>query len=540
MKRAAIYVRVSSENQGGKSSPEEQERDCRAVADAHGLDVVGVYRDIARYRVRGKMVEPSGTRTDRPGLVAMILAARRGEFDTIIAWKEDRLYRAMKSMIVVLDVVQECRLDVLLARETFDARMAPVKAWVAGMELESIRERMTMGVQARLRAGNANTGQDRYGYRREGGRIVVVEGEARWVRQIFAWYLEEVPMMEIRRRLIEAGAPQKGGSVARKMQWGRHVIQGIIQAGEDYAIGVKRMSRAGEVYELPVEPIITMETWERTVALRAKYKTWPAHNVRWDYLVQGLLTCDCGRRWRGRTTAWRAKGVERKTPTGTYYCTQMHPEMRSANCPRTVGKKLVDDLVWGQVTGVLDEPELLLRGARQHVEGLRARVDDLRREREKLELELERSGEERQWVITQARKGRITEMEMDEQLLAIRKHEIYLRRELKGRGAVADLAGLDDWETAARRYLGDVRAGLDCLHEAATGEDELRAQFELRRAVVKTLVERVTIDRERSITVVFKIDIPALLRSNNAGDESGGEGVSGLALVDGGGIYSRR
>ncbi len=61
-------------------------------------------------------------------------------------------------MLLVLDAIQDHKLNVILAKETFDPRMAPVKAWVAGMELESLKERMTMGVKARLRAGKANTG----------------------------------------------------------------------------------------------------------------------------------------------------------------------------------------------------------------------------------------------------------------------------------------------------------------------------------------------------------------------------------------------
>ena len=45
-KLAAIYVRTSSEQQGERVSPGEQERDCRLLAEQHGLTVVGVYRDI--------------------------------------------------------------------------------------------------------------------------------------------------------------------------------------------------------------------------------------------------------------------------------------------------------------------------------------------------------------------------------------------------------------------------------------------------------------------------------------------------------------
>jgi hypothetical protein len=63
-------------------------------------------------------------------------------------------------MLLVLETIQEHNLQILLARETFDRKLAPLKAWVAQMELEGMRERMTMGVKAR------------------------------WVRQVCEWYIQ--------------------------------------------------------------------------------------------------------------------------------------------------------------------------------------------------------------------------------------------------------------------------------------------------------------------------------------------------------------
>ena len=262
-KLAAIYVRTSSEQQGERVSPGEQERDCRLLAEQNGLTVVAVYRDIERYRTRQRLVEPSGKRTDRPALNAMLDDAVSGRFDTILAWKEDRLYRGLRAMLFVLDVVQEQKVTVMLARENFDPKMAPVKAWVAGMELDSLNERMTMGVKARLRAGKANTGQDRYGYKRIDEKIVVVEEEAKWIQKIFEWYNNRVPLMEIRQRLIEAGAAQKGSTRPRKVDWAITSIQGVLKAAYEYSHGIKIQTRDGEAFEIPVEPIISIKTYER-------------------------------------------------------------------------------------------------------------------------------------------------------------------------------------------------------------------------------------------------------------------------------------
>ena len=148
----------------------------------------------------------------------MLKDAAKGDFDVILAWREDRLYRGLRSMLLVLEAIRQYSITILLAKETFDPQIAPIRAWAAQMELESMQERMTMGVIARLKAGKANTGQDRYGYVRDGEQIHILEEEAKWVRQIFAWYIQKTPLMQIRKRLIAANAPQKGSSVYRQIQ----------------------------------------------------------------------------------------------------------------------------------------------------------------------------------------------------------------------------------------------------------------------------------------------------------------------------------
>ena len=64
-RKAVIYVRTSSESQAEKSSPAEQEADCRNLAAEKGLTIVRVYQDIEKYRVKNKLVEPSGSRSNR-------------------------------------------------------------------------------------------------------------------------------------------------------------------------------------------------------------------------------------------------------------------------------------------------------------------------------------------------------------------------------------------------------------------------------------------------------------------------------------------
>jgi DNA invertase Pin-like site-specific DNA recombinase len=536
--RAVIYVRTSSEHQGEKSSPAEQEADCRQLAAEKGLMVVNVYRDIEKYRIRSKLVEPSGTRSDRPGLLAMLKDAARGEVDIILAWREDRLYRGMRSMLLVLETIQEHKISVLLARETFDPKIAPLRAWVAQMELDGMKERMTMGVKARLKAGKANTGQDRYGYQRIDEQIIVVEEEAKWVRQIFEWYLEDICLMDIRERLIAANAPQKGCSIPRRIRWARSSIQAVLKAAKEYAYGIKIQSRKGEMFEIPVDPIIDVATYDRFVEMRAKNKTYPARHLDYDYLIGGVLYCACGQKWGARTQKSRKNrhGVvtPRKTLTGMYYCRQNHKDHVSPECPRHIGAKRADAQAWQKICDAVGKPQYLLAQARKLVEQLRASADTLHEDRARIEKEIEALTTERQWLITQARKGNITAADMEYQLGAMTLQEVSLKREVSSLGQAININALNDWEAKLNEYLADLRAGIEELKNAAPQDGEERhSLFLLKKQMVDTLVERVTINKNREIKVEIRLNLLAIL------DEDAGSDSTSAAYTRRGGTYTR-
>ncbi len=124
----------------------------------------------------------------------------------------------------------------------------------------------------------------------------MVEEEAEWTRQIFAWYNERVPLLETRRQLIQAAVPQKGGNAFRKTEWSKIVIQFILGAAKAYAFGVKTQSRGGEKFTMQVEPIIDMATYEKFLQVRELNIKYPAHHIKQNYLIGGLLYCACDRK----------------------------------------------------------------------------------------------------------------------------------------------------------------------------------------------------------------------------------------------------
>jgi hypothetical protein len=439
---------------------------------------------------------------------------------------------------MVLESIQEHKITVLLARETFDPKIAPLRAWVAQMELDGMKESMTMGVKARLKAGKANTGQDRYGYRRNGDIIVTVEEEALWVRQVFAWYLKGVPLMEIRQRLIDANAPQKGSSRPRRIQWARSSIQAILKAAKEYAFGIKIQRRQGEVFQIPIEPILDATTYERFVRVRESKRTHPVRNTKHDYLIGGLLFCSCNRKWVARTNksrrSRRGELVQRKTPIGIYFFPQQHKENVSPDCPRHVSSKKADSLAWEKVSNAINEPKYLLGQARNYVEQLRKSADSLNGDQERVQKEIESLIEERQWVITQARKGNLTTADMEYQLGALTMQELSLKRELSSLGQAICINALNDWEAKVDEYLTDLRAGVEELRNATPQTEEERHEvFLLKKQIVDTLVERVTIDKNHDVNVQIRLNLLDIIKRDS--EQGGGPGVIHLSEA---GIYT--
>lgn len=525
-KRAVIYIRTSSEQQAEKNSPIEQEADCRQLAQENGLVVVNVYRDIERYRVKNKWVEPSGMRYDRPGLLSMLRDAADGQFDVILAWREDRLYRGMRAMLLVLEAIQQHNLSIILVRETFDVATAPLKAWLAQVELEHIKERMTMGVKARLRAGKANSGQDRYGYHRKGDVIEIVPEEAVWVRKIFEWYIEGIPDSVIRKRLIAANAPQKETTAPRRIHWSLSSIDGILASGEAYASGVKIQRREGEKFVIQAEPILDRETYEKYLVVKQS-KTYPVRGIsREDFLIRGLLYCPCGYKMQVRIPSYSRRNYQPgKKLTGHYACPCRHNELLSPECPRTVKNVYADGEVWAQVCSAISQPELLVEHARMLVAEMENTTSTQSANKEKIEQELEVLLNNRQWVITQARKGGMSEDEMDARLSEMSIQETALRQALASASDAIPVETLEDWEKHLNEYLADIQAGLQALNAPPNSRDEEQEINRLKRQAIEMLVERVTVDRNKQLVVTIRVNLLQILEKSSPQGGSHGSGV---------------
>lgn len=156
MTRAALYARVSTEEQ----TTAGQLHELREEAARRRLEVVREVEETG-----------SGAKADRPGLLALLDAAHRGEVATILVVKLDRLGRSLLDLVKNLDQLRADRVRVIATTQGMDldperddsaARfVSQVLGAAAEYERALIRERTRSGLARVQREEATAAGRER-------------------------------------------------------------------------------------------------------------------------------------------------------------------------------------------------------------------------------------------------------------------------------------------------------------------------------------------------------------------------------------------
>jgi DNA invertase Pin-like site-specific DNA recombinase len=144
-KHLAIYSRVSSKRQDTAS----QEPELRRYADTHGGRSVWFTDKF------------TGRSMDRPGWNKLMAAVRRGDIDTIVCWRLDRLGRSAKGLTALFDELRVSKVNLVSLRDGVDLNtssgrlLANVMASVAQFETELRAERVLAGQAVARSKGKA-------------------------------------------------------------------------------------------------------------------------------------------------------------------------------------------------------------------------------------------------------------------------------------------------------------------------------------------------------------------------------------------------
>jgi site-specific DNA recombinase len=216
MTRAAIYARVSKDEQASNFSLPTQLDECRKYAALKGYTVIIEVLE-----------DESGTLLDRPGLDTLREMARNKSVDVLVVLELDRFARGMVKQLILEQEFNKHGVTIEYALAEYEdspeGRLSKnIRATIAEYEREKFIERSNRGKQGRAKAGYVFPAGELnpYGYRYERsdkhkGAYVIIEHEAETVRLIFRWYVygdekgKKLGYIAIARRLSGMGMPTR-------------------------------------------------------------------------------------------------------------------------------------------------------------------------------------------------------------------------------------------------------------------------------------------------------------------------------------------
>ena len=371
--RAVIYARYSSDLQRD-ASIEDQIRVCSEKASREGWRVVGTYTDRAA---------SGASLANRPGMNALLKAAKSNNFEVALAEALDRLSRDQEDVAGIYKRLSYSDVSICtLAEGVVNELHIGLKGTMNALFLKDLASKIRRGQRGRIAAGFAAGGRA-YGYQvvrsiDDGGDLirgqrVIKDQDAQIVREIFEAYKNGLSPRTIAAQLNVRGVPgPKGGEWnASTINGHRGRRNGILQ--NDLYRGLliynrvrmaknpetgKRISRPNPksewvTVEVPQLRIIPDELWERVQARKASYGTRrPETARRPKRLLSGLLVCgECG----GSFTIARP---------GKYGCAT-HRERGTCSNGRQISVNQLERRVLAGLKQHLCNPELLVEFVRE-------------------------------------------------------------------------------------------------------------------------------------------------------------------------------
>ncbi|WP_079710180.1 recombinase family protein [Paraliobacillus ryukyuensis] len=296
-KLAALYARVSTEDQVDGYSIEAQKDRLYQYAQNNDIEIIGEYIDEGK---SGKSID------GRPEIKRLLKDANNGKFNAVMIYKLDRLARNTKDSLEIVETLNNFNVQLISYSESIDTTSPYGKMFYtvissyAEMERSTIIERGKMGMIQRAKQGFYNGGRV-LGYDSVNKHLVINEEEAHVVKLIFGYAEQEMGYKAIVSRINAMGYKTKRGcdfSINTvKTILDNPIYIGKIRFNMYQNWREKKRQGRNENYTIvdgQHEAIITQEQWDRVQKIRNKRSHRPAQSST-PYFLTSLIKCPkCG------------------------------------------------------------------------------------------------------------------------------------------------------------------------------------------------------------------------------------------------------
>ena len=423
MKTAAIYARVSSDQQKEEKTIASQTAALREFARQEGYQVPDewIFEDEGY----------SGATLIRPGLERIRDLAAEGQIQAVLALSPDRLSRKYAYQVLLTEELARHGVDMVFIKaprsETpEDQLLLQFQGMIAEYERAQILERSRRGKRHRAKQGEVSVLSGApYGYRyirktdEAAAYYEIIEAEADVVRDVFRLYtVEGQSIGAITGHLNGLGLPTRN----QKARWERSVVwamlrnpayQGRACFGKTASAARQRITRPlrlrgglatrdsanherprAEWIEIPVPALVSEETFALAQEKLLHNKQNSPRRTIEPSILQGLVHCrQCGYAlYRTSTHSsarkiyyYRCLGSDAYRYAGKALCDQ-----------RPIRQDLLDQLVWDEILRLLEDPTIIQNELNRRLEAAsessptKRRLETLNRELIRVRKSIER------------------------------------------------------------------------------------------------------------------------------------------------------
>src|SRR6266853_2711510 len=450
MKMAAIYARVSSEQQREENTIASQTASLIEFATSHDLEVPKewVFEDEGY----------SGATLERPGLERVRDLAAEGHIQVVLAYAPDRLSRKYAYQILLIEEFARHGVETLFVKapqgeSAEDQLLVQFQGMIAEYERAQIVERSRRGKRHRAHSGEISVMSGApYGYcymrktDEAPAAYVVHEAEARVVRRVYEMYtVQGLSIGEITRRINAEGIPTRKVSARweRSTVWAvlrNSAYRGVACFGKTRASSRTRVMRPQrrrgvttpsmttgherpreEWIEIPVPALVSEESFARAQELLWENRVRSRRRTIAPSVVQGLVSCaKCGYAFSRTSTQTSARKIH-------YYKCIGSDSWRKLGGPVCdnggfVRQDLLDQIVWTEVVRLLEDPTLIQNELDRRL--LAARSSDPTKKREQsVQRELIRIGNNIERLLTAYQEGLLSIEQLRERIPGLRQRQ---------------------------------------------------------------------------------------------------------------------
>lgn len=360
VERAAIYIRVSTEEQKQGHSLEAQESMLQDFAEKKGYEIFDVYSD-GGY---------SGKNFDRPEIQRLFGDIANDKIDVILVWKVDRLSRNNTDVVSLIDKDLTPRNKRLIITSIDMDSSSPtghmfisLLSTFARYERATIIDRVNAGMQKRAEKGYWNGGSI-LGYDSVDKKLIINEQESEIVQEIFKLRAEGKGYKFIAHTLNNRGIKTKKGKSFSipgiKLIVNNPIYTGKMVWKKHQEWNTKR--RAGKVQPIVVDgihrSIIDQELWTKVQEINElQKKSFTSNrNFNGNFFLTGLLKCPkCG--------AGMVMSKSKKKNSDDYYlyymCQAYHSKGKSVCSTNLMKKEEIERKVLNQISFLMDNGGIL-------------------------------------------------------------------------------------------------------------------------------------------------------------------------------------